>query len=167
MGLIGSLGGFGASLAGGILAGNAANKGYRQQQEIFNKRLQDIKAHRDALYYQDPTQSATNQAAVTEARDLLADQAKQTEAAAAVTGGTPEAVALEKAAASKAVGDMMQKQAVQGEARKDAVWADADDQIDAYSNYLASSKLQQGLTKAKNISEAAGALSNQLGRLPV
>lgn len=40
---------------GGIFAGKALSKGYKQQQELYNSRLNDIKAHMDMRYYQDPT----------------------------------------------------------------------------------------------------------------
>ena len=74
MGLIGSAVGGVAGIAGGIFAGNALNKGFEQQQKMYEQRLSDIKAHRDKVYYQDPTQSAENQAAVTQARELLAER---------------------------------------------------------------------------------------------
>ena len=66
-----SLAGPATSLIGGIASSSALNKGYREQQDIFNNRLADVKAHRDAVYYQDPTQSAENQAAVTQAQAAL------------------------------------------------------------------------------------------------
>lgn len=46
MGMIGSLAGSAISIGGGLLGAKALNKGYRQQQEIFNNRMNDIKAHR-------------------------------------------------------------------------------------------------------------------------
>jgi len=159
MGLIGGIVGGVAGIGGGLLAAKAQNKAFKQQQDIFNQRLADVKAHRDNLYYQDPTQTAENQAAVTEAREMLAEQAKRAAATGAVTGGTAESVALQKAAASDAVGKMMQQQAAQGAAQKENTWNAADHQIDAFSNYLANSKLQQGLSKAQNISKAAGMLA--------
>ena len=166
MGLIGSLVGAAGSAVGGYFAGKALNKGYQQQQDMYNQRLADVKAHRDKMYYQDPTQSAANQAAVTQAREMLADSQKRAASSAAVTGGTDESQALMKEQAANAVAGMMQQQAVQGEAKKDAIWSDADRQIDAYSQYLASSKLQQNLQKAQNISNAAGALANSANSLP-
>ena len=76
MGLIGSIVGGVTGAVGGVAAAKALNKGYRQQQEIYNNRLNDVRAHRDAVYYQDPTQSAENQAAVTNAQKVM-DEAKQ------------------------------------------------------------------------------------------
>lgn len=75
MGLIGSVLGAGASIAGGIMAGKAASRAYRDVEKMYKERMADVKAHRDAVYYQDPTQSAENQAAVTQAQQLLGEQA--------------------------------------------------------------------------------------------
>ena len=167
MGLIGAAIGGVVSAVGGIAAGDAQNKGYKKQQQIYEQRMNDVRAHRDNLYYRDPTQSAENQAAVTEAKEMLAEQAKQAAASAAVAGGTDESVAMAKKQGADAVGKMMQQQAAQGERQKEAVWNNADQQLDAFSQYLAESKLQQAKGKAQAIAGAAGGLSNAAGSLPI
>ena len=167
MGLIGAVVGGIASAVGGIAAANAQNKGYKKQQQIYEQRMNDVRAHRDNLYYRDPTQSAENQAAVTEAKEMLAEQAKRAAASAAVAGGTDESVAMAKKQGADAVGKMMQQQAAQGERQKEAVWNNADQQLDAFSQYLAESKLQQAKGKAQAIAGAAGGLSNAAGSLPI
>lgn len=163
MGLIGSVFGGAASIAGGIMGGKAARKGYNQAIKMYEDRMKDIKAHRDAVYYQDPTQSAENQAAVTQAREVLAENTKQAAAKAAITGGTDESVARAKQAAAATVGDMMHTQAVQGAAKKEGVWASADDQLNTMTKYLADVKMQKGLNKAQNITAAANGLSEAVG----
>lgn len=167
MGLIGSIVGGVAGIAGGIAAGNVLSGGYREQQELFNKRIADVKQHRDKVYYQDPTQSAENQAAVTQAQQVLAEQSKRAAASKAMTGGTDESEALQKGQGAAAVGQMMQQAAVQGAAKKEAVWSDADQQIDSFTKYLADSKLQQAQGKAQAISQATSGLSGALGSLPI
>lgn len=149
-----SLAGPATSLIGGIASASALNKGYREQQDMFNNRLADVKAHRDAVYYQDPTQSAENQAAVTQAQAALDAANKRAAATSAVTGGTDESAALAKAAAQNSVADMLQYQAASAQGRKDAAWQSADNQIDTFSKYLADSKLAQAQGKAKAISDA-------------
>jgi len=166
MGLIGSIVGGTAGAVGGIIAGKKMNKGYDQSRAIFEQRLDDVKAHRDNLYYRDPTQSAENQAAVTQAKEMLADNAKRTAASAAVSGGTAEAEAMAKKAATDAVGNMMQQQAVQGAQQKEAVWNNADQQIDAFSQYIANSKLQQAKENAQAITKATGGLAQAAGKMP-
>ena len=165
MGLIGGILGTTVGTVGGIIAGNKMNKGYRQQQEIYNQRLADIKAHRDNLYYRDPTQTAENQAAVTQAQELLADSAKRAAASAVVAGGTAESEALAKRQGAEAVANMMQQQAVQGAQQKEGIWNAADQQIDAFSQYLANSKLQQAQQNAKAIATATGGAAQALGGL--
>lgn len=166
MGLIGSIVGGVAGIAGGIAAGNALNKGFKQQQEIFNNRISDVKQHRDNVYYQDPTQSAENQAAVTQAQQVLNDANKRAAASSIVTGGTDESAALAKGQATATVGQMMQQQAAQGAAKKEQVWQAADSQIDTFSKYLADSKLQQAQGKAQAITQATSGLANAAGALP-
>ena len=166
MGLIGSIVGGATSLVGGVLGARAANKGYNDAIDAYNRRMQQVKAHRDALYYQDPTQTAENQAAVTEARELLDEQAKQVAAKNIVSGGTDESVALQKAAGIATVGKMLQEQAVQGAAKKENIWNTADQTINEMNNYIATTKMNKGLSKAKAITDAASGLANTANKLP-
>lgn len=166
MGLIGGILGGVTSAVGGIFAGKALNKGYQQQQNMYNQRLADVKAHRDSVYYQDPTQTAESQAAVTQAQDLLNKQTQQAKNTNIVSGGTDESVALQKQTAANAVGQMMQQQAVQGAAKKEQAYQSAEGQIDAFTKYLADSKLAQAQGKAQAITQAAGGLSSAASSLP-
>ena len=166
MGLIGSIVGGITSAAGGALAAKALNKGYRQQQEIFNNRMNDVRAHRDSVFYQDPTQSAENQAAVTNAQRVMDDANKRSQATSVVAGGTDESAALAKQQAASTVGKMMQQAAANGQARKDNAWSAADSQIDTFSKYLADSKLAQAKGKASSIQQAAGGLAGATNSLP-
>lgn len=166
MGLIGSIIGSAGSLAGGLIAGGISSRGYRQQQRLYEQRLKDIQAHRDKVYYADPTQTADAQAAATNAREILGEQARRAAATAAVAGGTDESAALQKAEAQQAVGRMLQQQAVQGEARKEQVYQNAEQETDQFTQYLAASKQQQAQQKAQAVSQAAGAFSQAAGLLP-
>ena len=166
MGLIGGIAGGLTSAIGGIFAGSALNEGFKKQQEMYEQRLTDVKAHRDKLYYQDPTQSAENQAAVTQAQQLLNQQTQQAKNTNIVSGGTDESVALQKQAAAATVGNMMQQQAVQGASKKEGIWDTSDSKIDAFTKYLADSKLQQAQGKAQAIQGAASGLASAAQALP-
>ena len=166
MGLISSIVSGVTGAVGGVAAAKALNKGYRQQQEIYNNRLNDVRAHRDAVYYQDPTQSAENQAAVTNAQKVMDEANSRAQATSIVAGGTDESAALAKQQAASTVGNMMQQQAVQGQSRKDNAWSSADSQIDTFSKYLADSKLAQTAGKAQGIQQAAGGLASAANSLP-
>lgn len=166
MGLIGGIAGGLTSAIGGIFAGSALNEGFKKQQEMYEQRLTDVKAHRDKLYYQDPTQSAESQAAVTQAQQLLNQQTERAKNTNIVSGGTDESVALQKQAAAATVGNMMQQQAVQGASKKENIWDSADSKIDAFTKYLADSKLQQAQGKAQAIQGAANGLASAAQSLP-
>ena len=159
MGLIGSIVGGVASAAGGLFAGSKM----READAMYRDRMKDIKTHRDSLYYRDPNQTAENQAALTNAREMLNDQTKQAAATAAITGGTPETVALQKKQTGETVGKMMQQQAVHGAQQKEQIWNQGEQGIDAYTKYLADSKKAQ----AQAIAQAAGGLAGAAGSLPI
>lgn len=166
MGLIGGIAGGLTNAIGGIFAGNALNKGFEEQQKLYDQRLTDVKAHRDKLYYQDPTQTAENQAAVTQAQQLLNEQAQRQKASNIVSGGTEESLALQKQATAATVGNMMQQQAVEGAKKKEDIYQNAEGQIDTFTKYLADSKLAQAQGKAQAIQSAAGGLASAAQSLP-
>lgn len=78
----------------------------------------------------DQLQRSENQAALAEARDLLTQSTRRSAATAAVTGATPEATALEKQAATKALADVTTGIARNASATKDQ----------AMQNYLAANR---------------------------
>ena len=159
MGLISGIAGGTIGAAGGFLASSAADKGYEEALEMYNRRMSEIKSHRDKVYYQDPTQSAENQAAVTQAQKVLAEQGKRTRATNAVAGGTDESAALEKAQGAAAVGNMMTNAAVQGEAKKEQAYQDAENQINTFTKYIADTKMARAQSKAAGIQGAFGGLA--------
>lgn len=165
MGLIGGLLGAGASAAGGILAGNALQEGYEEMQKLYNQRMSEVKAHRDAVYYADPNASAENQAAVTNAQKVLAEQGKRSRATNIVTGGTDESEALAKQQATDAVGNMLQQQASQHEAQKEQVYQNADQTLNAFTQYQANAKLGAAQAKANATKAAFSGLSQASGML--
>ncbi len=165
MGVIGSLVGAGINAIGQGIAAGKMNKGYREQRKMYNNRLNDVKAHRDAVYYQDPTQSAENQAAVTQAAQVLEENARRVAGANAVAGGTDESAALAKGQAVATVGNMMQQQAVENAAKKERAWSEADRQIDNFTKYIAESKVAQAQGQAKAITDTAnkfGEVANEM-----
>lgn len=169
-GLSGSVGGIlggAATAAGGLLAAKARNKGFEQYIQTYQDRLQQVKDHRDNLYYQDPTQTAENQVAVTNAQKVLDNATQTAKNTNIVTGGSEEAVALSKQAAQEQVGKMMQEAAVQGAQTKDNVWNTADSQVNAMTNYIATAKKEKGLSTAKGITDATSGLAGAASALPI
>ena len=167
MGLIGSIAGGLTSAVGGALAAKARNKGYNDYINMFQDRMQQVKDHRDNLYYQDPTQSAENQVAVTNAQKVLDNATETAKNTNIVSGGSDESVALSKQAAQEQVGNIMQQAALQGAQTKENVWNTADSQIDQMTNYIATAKKEKALGTAKNIANAAGGLAGAASALPI
>jgi hypothetical protein len=167
MGLIGSIAGGVTSALGGALAAKARNKGYNDYIQMFNDRMQQVKDHRDNLYYQDPTQTAENQVAVTNAQKVLDDATQKARSTNIVSGGSDESVALSKQAAQEQVGKMMQEAAVQGAQTKENVWNTADSQIDQMTNYIATAKRDKALSKAQGITDATSGLAGAASKLPI
>lgn len=169
-GLKGSAGGLlgGAITAvGGSLAARARNQGYNDYIKMYQNRMQQVKDHRDNLYYQDPTQSAENQVAVTNAQKVLDNATENAKNTNIVSGGSDEAVALSKQAAQEQVGNIMQQAAVQGAQNKENVWNTADSQIDSMTNYIAAAKKEKALSTAQGITDAAGGLAGAASKLPI
>lgn len=169
-GLKGSAGGLlgGAITAvGGSLAARARNQGYNDFIKMYQNRMQQVKDHRDNLYYQDPTQSAENQVAVTNAQKVLDNATETAKNTNIVSGGSDEAVALSKQAAQEQVGNIMQQAAVQGAQTKENVWHTADSQIDTMTNYIAAAKKEKALSTAQGITDATGALAGAASKLPI
>lgn len=169
-GLKGSAGGLlgGAITAvGGSLAARARNQGYNDFINMYQNRMQQVKDHRDNLYYQDPTQSAENQVAVTNAQKVLDNATETAKNTNIVSGGSDEAVALSKQAAQEQVGNIMQQAAVQGAQTKENVWNTADSQIDTMTNYIAAAKKEKALSTAQGITDAAGGLAGAASKLPI
>lgn len=169
-GLKGSAGGLlgGAITAvGGSLAARARNQGYNEFIKMYQNRMQQVKDHRDNLYYQDPTQSAENQVAVTNAQKVLDNATETAKNTNIVSGGSDEAVALSKQAAQEQVGNIMQQAAVQGAQTKENVWNTTDSQIDTMTNYIAAAKKEKALSTAQGITDATGALAGAASKLPI
>ena len=163
MGLIGTIVGTVANAVGSIGAGNAADKGYSRYQDMMSKRLDDIKAHQTARYYQDPNQKAENIAAQTNVQKLLNQQTEAAVNKGIVSGATDESVALQKQANAAAVASMQQQAAIAGEQQKEREYQNSENQVNAFTRYLADSKLQQQLDKAQQWKDATGRISSAAG----
>lgn len=169
--LIGSAVAGTTTLVGNALATYQANKGWREALGIADERLKDIRQrkieareHRDKEYYQDPTQTAENQAAVTQGQTILDEGAKRAQATKDVAGGTEESVALQKAANAQAVANMIQQQAVEGANKKERAWENGEAQLnglnneeDVWQRYKADTAKAKYLSRAQNITNTANA----------
>ena len=156
MGLIGSAIGGAASVAGGLAAASVMKQNIKDAQA----RMAESKAHMTAKMYVGP--NAADMAAVTNAQQINQQSVNQANAQAAVTGGTPEAVALAKQAGAQEVSSMLQNQAAQREQRADAAWTEGQKEINNWQNYINSARSAQ----AQAITQAAGGMAEAANSLP-
>lgn len=106
--------------------GGAYKKSIRDLEGARDKEL----AYWEKLAYSDPLQNSETQAALRQARELLKSNTNRVAASAAVTGATPETVALQKAAANEALEDITADIAARSTQYKD----------NAMQNYLAANR---------------------------
>lgn len=165
-GPIGAAAGGLISAGGGLIAGHKQSQAYKKMQQEYENRLGQVRAHRDAVYYQDPTQSAENRAAVTNAQAVLDAANRKAAATSVVTGGTDESAALAKQTAAGKVGDMMQTAATDGAKQKETAWNNADREINAFTKYKADAIKEQGAAQAKAIQDSAAGLSKAANQMP-
>lgn len=179
MGLIGSVIGAGASVAGGIAASKlqAQNiKALEEQQKELRAQKAESKAHRDAAMY--AGESAEDMAAKTNMKEIMAESIQA--ASNNVVGSTPEAAALAKQQAAQQVGQMGQQQAVQRQQRKSQAWTEGQQEQQQWQNYInaTTDKMNQARSaQAQAIQQAAAGVAQaangmsfggaSLGKMPL
>lgn len=153
MGIIG--GALGA--VGSIFGGIAASKAMRKLKKNIEEQREKNQDWYDRRYNEDATQRADAQRILTQTRESMKQRNKASSGAAAVMGGTTESVAAEKIASNQALADATSQIAAAGEARKDAIEAQYqqnENELDKQLNQLEQGKAQaiagavQGVTKA-------------------
>lgn len=116
------LGGSGMKLAGNIwgniASASAARKARRQVNEQLDKQQDRATREFESQYYADPRQLASNQVMLTEMQKYLQEQRQARAAANAVTGGTEETLAAQKAIDNQTVASTMANLASQNETRR-------------------------------------------------
>lgn len=150
MGVLGGAIGAGLGAVGSIFGGISASKAMKRVKNNLQEQRRKNQDWYDRRYNEDATQRADAQAILTKTEESIRNRNKQAAAAQAVMGGTEESVAAAKAANNEALATATTNIAVNGEARKDAIESQYQ-QNDA--------NIQQALNdleqkKAANISQA-------------
>lgn len=127
---------------------------YKQSINDLNKAKDTEMDYYKSLASMDQLQRSENQAALAEARDLLTASTKRSAGSAAVTGATPEAVALEKEAATQALADITTGIAKNASITKDQAMSNYLDANRQYTQAISNVRTQQ----AKGESDALGGL---------
>lgn len=149
------------SIAGGIASSRARKKAkqYLEQQRQKNENWYNRR------YNEDETQRADAQRLLTMTEEAIKNRNKASAGTQAVTGGTAESVAADKAANAKALSDATAKIAANAASRKDAVdsqYRQTDQSID---NQLAGVEQQKATDIANattGVLQTAGSIANSL-----
>lgn len=116
---------------------------YKQSVKDLSKAKDTEMDYYKSLASMDQLQRSENQAALAEARDLLTASTKRSAGSAAVTGATPEAVALEKEAATKALADITTGIAKNASITKDQAMSNYLDANRQYTQAISNVRTQQ------------------------
>lgn len=165
MGLIGGAIGAGISAIGGIFGGISASKAMKKVKRNIEQQQKENQDWYDRRYNEDATQRADAQRMITMVNDSIKKRNKQAAGAAAVMGGSEEAVAMAKEANNQALSDTTSQIAAQAEQRKDNIEqqylnkkADLNNQL----NELQMQKAQNTAQAIQGVTSAAQSIGNDL-----
>lgn len=161
MGLVGSIIGGAAGIAGSIFGGISASKAMKQVKNNLQDQKRTNQDWYDQRYNEDATQRADAQAILAKTEESIKSRNRAASGAAAVMGGTEESVAATKAANAQAMAEAASTIAVNGERRKDSIEAQYQ-QRDAQLNDTLNN---MEVNKAQAISQAIGGVASAAGNI--
>lgn len=150
MGILGSIIGGAAGVAGSIFGGISASKAMRNVKDNLNRQKSDNRNWYDRRYNEDATQRADAQAILAKTEESIRNRNRQAAGAQAVMGGTEESVAAAKAANNQALADATATIAVNADKRKDAIEAQYQAKDEALQQEL--NNMEKG--RAQNTAQA-------------
>lgn len=148
--MIGTAIGAGLSAAGAIAGGVMRNKAIKKEQELLAKKESEERDWYNRRYNEDATARADAQRAITMTEETIKARNRAAQGAAAVMGGSQDAVVAAQAANNAAISDTASRIAAAGEARKDAVEA----QYRAKQDAINAQRMQMDISKANAIAAA-------------
>lgn len=125
---------------------------YKQAVNDLNEAKDYEMNYYKSLASMDQLQRSENQAALAEARELLTASTKRSAGSAAVTGATPQAVALEKEAATKALADITTGIAKNASITKDQAMSNYIDANRYYTQAISNVRTQQAQAESAALS---------------
>ena len=161
MGLVGSIIGGAAGIAGSIFGGISASKAMKKVKNNLQDQKRTNQDWYDHRYNEDATQRADAQAILAKTEEAIKARNRAASGAAAVMGGTEESVAATKAANAQAMAEAASTIAVNGERRKDSIEAQYQ-QRDAQLNDTLNN---MEVNKAQAISQAIGGVASAAGNI--
>lgn len=159
MGIIG--GALGA--AGAIFGGISASKAMKRLKRDIEAQRKKNRDWYDQRYNEDATQRADAQRILTQTKESLKQRNKAASGTAAVMGGSNEAVAAIKDANNRVLADATSQIASAGEARKDAIEAQYqqnENEFDKQLNQLEQGKVQAIAGAVQGVAKAASEIDD-------
>jgi len=153
--MIGSLIGAGIGAIGSIFGAARASREARKAQRMLDQQQRDNQAWYDRRYNEDATQRADAQRMLNLTMERMRQRNRAAVGTAAVMGSSTEAAAVEKAANAQALADTASQIAAAGEARKDNIEAQYQQNKANLTQQQIAGKQQQ----AQNITNAAQGLA--------
>ena len=158
--LLGALG-LGLGAAGSAVGFISQAKEARKRAEALDKRALENEKWYNRKYYENNTQSAAANDAVTKMRNSMQERMNRASGAAAVSGASSESVAAEKAAANKAIGDTVSAIAARDDARKERV----EDEYRREKRAIGNARDNISLQKQQNTAAATSQALNTAGNI--
>lgn len=155
MGLIGGIISGAGQGVSSILGGAFSAAKMRKNQKIIDAQRNRSQAWYDREYNADFTQRADAQAALGKAREILDSRYKQAESQAAITGATPEVIAMQKQSGNNVLAGITSNIAARADAYKEQVRANYENQQNAADN----AEINKNVNLANNISRTASGLA--------
>lgn len=155
MGLIGGIISGAGQGVSSVLGGAFGAAKIRRNQKIVDAQRNRSQAWYDREYNADFTQRADAQAALGKAREILDSRYRQAESQAAITGATPEVIAMQKQAGNNVLAGITSNIAARGDAYKEQVRANYENQQNAADN----AEMNKNVNLANNISSTASGLA--------
>lgn len=143
--MIGSIIGGALQLGSSIFGGISASKAMKKAKRNIEKKQAENEDWYNRRYNEDSTQRADAQRLLNKTEESIRLRNRAAAGAQAVTGGTDESAAAQRAANSQAVADAAAQIAAQSEARKDQIeqqYRQKDDQYEQQLNQLEAGKAQ-------------------------
>lgn len=165
MGLIGGAIGAGISAVGGIFGGISASKAMKKVKRNIEQQQKENQDWYDRRYNEDATQRADAQRMITMVNDSIKKRNKQAAGAAAIMGGSEEAVAMAKEANNQALSETTSQIAAQAEERKDNIeqqYLNRKADLNQQLNELQMKKAQNTAQAIQGITSAAQSIGNAL-----
>ncbi len=165
MGLIGGAIGAGISAIGGIFGGISASKAMKKVKRNIEQQQKENQDWYDRRYNEDATQRADAQRMITMVNESIKKRNKQAAGAAAVMGGSEEAVAMAKEANNQALSDTTSQIVANAEQRKDNIeqqYLNRKADLNQQLNDLQMKKAQNTAQAIQGVTSAAQSIGNAL-----